>query len=550
MPILDGLDEIPEQLRTEALNAIDRATHAESPVVITCRTEDYSVAIQRANSSLAQAAVIKIDMVAPGDAISYLRASTPLNPERWDKLALYLSSNPLSNVAETLRTPLMVYLTRAMFESSHTDSFEIANDRLFSSSAEIENYLLANYIRACYPSFPKRLGQRTNARNWDSKHAERWLRALSIKLENEKTLEFQWWRLAKPYMYVVTELINVAIVALFAFGGWLVFGSVLGHDQIGRSQPNRLTWEIYGLLIGLAVVVVPAGMLRLASRGTERMQKPGDRRLVLWHALAVSIIVSAIAVNSGRKTGSYISVGVVGGVIGFSCGYILWVLAGGIARPEWRSVVASGAASRMGCAGSLLVCLIFAPLPYIVAISTGSVWLIPLSSIPFAILFGGKGTAARMARGGPAPLMWEAAPAIHDSMSSSYSKLTRVGDVKLDPAHITDPITSVNRSLYAAVSDCFIVGAVSMLAILAISSPRVTVVIAGIFSVCVGIGSACSGPWGSFAVIRLWLWLRRKLPLRLMKFLDDATRRGILRQIGPTYVFRHSKVQKYLAKRL
>jgi hypothetical protein len=54
--------------------------------------------------------------------------------------------------------------------------------------------------------------------------------------------------------------------------------------------------------------------------------------------------------------------------------------------------------------------------------------------------------------------------------------------------------------------------------------------------------------WGQFTIARLRLAARRQLPLQVMGFLDDAHRRGVLRQTGGAYVFRHSRVQDTLRK--
>ncbi|MEU0005752.1 hypothetical protein ABZ079_16040 [Streptomyces sp. NPDC006314] len=54
-------------------------------------------------------------------------------------------------------------------------------------------------------------------------------------------------------------------------------------------------------------------------------------------------------------------------------------------------------------------------------------------------------------------------------------------------------------------------------------------------------------PWGFFVQTRLWLALTGRLPLRFMTFLDDAHQRGILRQNGAVYEFRHAYLQEYLA---
>jgi NACHT domain len=53
--------------------------------------------------------------------------------------------------------------------------------------------------------------------------------------------------------------------------------------------------------------------------------------------------------------------------------------------------------------------------------------------------------------------------------------------------------------------------------------------------------------WPSFLTATLWLAARRRLPLRLMTFLDDAHRLGLLRVVGSSYQFRHADLQHHLA---
>jgi hypothetical protein len=53
--------------------------------------------------------------------------------------------------------------------------------------------------------------------------------------------------------------------------------------------------------------------------------------------------------------------------------------------------------------------------------------------------------------------------------------------------------------------------------------------------------------WPRFVVASLWLGARRRLPWRLMGFLNDAHRLGLLRIVGPVYQFRHAALQDYLA---
>jgi hypothetical protein len=54
--------------------------------------------------------------------------------------------------------------------------------------------------------------------------------------------------------------------------------------------------------------------------------------------------------------------------------------------------------------------------------------------------------------------------------------------------------------------------------------------------------------WADYTVVRLCLGVRRELPIDLMAFLKDAhERRGVLRQVGAVYQFRHIDLQRHLA---
>lgn len=53
--------------------------------------------------------------------------------------------------------------------------------------------------------------------------------------------------------------------------------------------------------------------------------------------------------------------------------------------------------------------------------------------------------------------------------------------------------------------------------------------------------------WGRFTVARIWLAGQGHLPLTFMSFLDDAHRRGVLRQAGTSYRFRHVLVRDHLS---
>jgi len=54
--------------------------------------------------------------------------------------------------------------------------------------------------------------------------------------------------------------------------------------------------------------------------------------------------------------------------------------------------------------------------------------------------------------------------------------------------------------------------------------------------------------WGRFLVARTYLAATGRLPWRLMAFLREAHRKGVLRQAGPVYQFRHARLRDQLAE--
>jgi hypothetical protein len=73
-------------------------------------------------------------------------------------------------------------------------------------------------------------------------------------------------------------------------------------------------------------------------------------------------------------------------------------------------------------------------------------------------------------------------------------------------------------------------------------------VIAEILATCIIIGIlvASLNSWSRFQVARCWLAARGVLPWRVISFLEDAHRNGVLRQTGASYQFRHFRLQERL----
>lgn len=78
--------------------------------------------------------------------------------------------------------------------------------------------------------------------------------------------------------------------------------------------------------------------------------------------------------------------------------------------------------------------------------------------------------------------------------------------------------------------------------------PRAVVldlVLSPVIGLAIGTSLTAWGQWLVFA--RVWLPLTGKLPWDVAAFLDDACHRGVLRQVGAVYQFRHARLQDHLA---
>ncbi|MGW7404531.1 NACHT domain-containing protein [Streptomyces sp. NPDC054833] len=62
-----------------------------------------------------------------------------------------------------------------------------------------------------------------------------------------------------------------------------------------------------------------------------------------------------------------------------------------------------------------------------------------------------------------------------------------------------------------------------------------------------GAAALALSAWGRFTVARVWLAVTGRMPWRLMTFLEVAHRRGVLRQSGACFEFRHLRLLSHLA---
>lgn len=106
--ILDGLDEIHEQLRPVALRALSQQAHFR--LVVLTRSAEMAAASQ---GLLEGAAALELQAIDPATAASYLTsAQRHPAPPGWRELTARLHHAPDSALAQALSSPLTLTLAR------------------------------------------------------------------------------------------------------------------------------------------------------------------------------------------------------------------------------------------------------------------------------------------------------------------------------------------------------------------------------------------------------------------------------------------------------
>jgi hypothetical protein len=118
VPILDGLDEIPEQVRGPAISRINDALQPGQKLVVTCRSKEFRAAVRPRGGiemTLRAAAIIQLDPLDIGILRRYLRddAGGPAGRARWEPVLAVLGTD--APAGQALRTPLMASLARTIY---------------------------------------------------------------------------------------------------------------------------------------------------------------------------------------------------------------------------------------------------------------------------------------------------------------------------------------------------------------------------------------------------------------------------------------------------
>lgn len=504
LPVLDGLDEMPESLRGEAMQRLNAAFDRDAPVVLTCRTDEYRDTVEAVDVFTA-AAVVELRSLSLDDLADYLPRTTrqirhhggDLPTTKWEPVLAYLRENPdqpvPQTVVEVLSTPLMTSMARAAYSDTSADPIYLLDDR-FADPDALEEHLLEAFIPAAYSDYsiasdtPSALARV----RYRPEQAHDWLRFLARHLNQLGTRDLAWWQM----VHAVPRLTRGLLTGLVC---GLMFGLV------GELAAGPLFGLAYGLAFGLASGL-SSGLwqqsgpshVQVRFRGTA---KPFFRRFAVGFALGL-LLGLAFALPAG-------AVLAVGLAFGLAVGLHVW-----LGKPADAAKVSSPAAvlkqDRTATLAFGLSFVLSFGLIYGLAFAVftdepaGGPVLGLVFGLSFVLSFGLAGAATGVVVG------WLMAGCVG----------------------------AVTYGLAGAV-------------VAGLLTPRANAVVFGLavglmFGLAAGSQVVLLKTWGAFVFSRTWLALRGHQPWRLMRFLADARRRGVLRQVGGVYQFRHARLQDHL----
>ncbi|WP_158942544.1 NACHT domain-containing protein [Streptomyces sp. ERV7] len=524
VPVLDGLDEVPSTRRTAVLEALNETLPTDAPLVLTCRTEAYAQAV-RESAPLAHATVLEPAALRIDETLAALRlAAAPERREAWDELAGRLARTPDSPAAAVLTSPLMATLARSVYADSDRDPAELAEPHRFPSAAALERHLLD----ALVPTLYERARRQDPTRSPDPADALRHLTFLAQGLTGQGTFELRWWKLHTWSPSLTGPWRRALIWLAITVAGHLVTNPVL----VVLGAP----WWVLAVSVAQAVAVVPVFLF--GSWFSAPSTTMGRRTAVSAAAALGGGLAAAPAMMPflpGTNPGETFLVGTA------FAGASLWlvVLAAGLPVPPDLPVRGRPGTARWR-----------RRLPR----ALGSVLCVTLSSGLFFASY-----AAYVHHGGqtrfPASLRDGLVIGAVLGAGLAFLRWVRAGSVDDSGAGVEATLRS--DRLLALLGG----GACALLFVLPDAGVRMTIWFSSTLSDLVVVAAVRlidTGPiglvlalgtcaWPYYTIARLQFAVRGRLPWRLQAFLADAHRLGILRRVGPTYQFRHARLQQHLA---
>lgn len=447
--LLDGLDELHGAERAAAIERLDVACAGGRPLVVACRGDDYQGTVTRTGVYLATAAVVEIEPMTVQQIISYLRLSRPAAETRWAPVEAHLRANADGILAQTLSTPLMLWLAQTTYQGDRNPANLLNPGLLTRGRDALIDHLLDGYLSAVYAG--------RGRDRYGHEQANRWLTFLAEHMHRQPDPHsLAWWSLHAGMSPRVRSATTSVVVGTAA----AVVGGIVG------SLADR---PMFGLELAVLLAIIAGTGAAIASHIAGPVGRP--RRIDTRARGRFPQVIRALADHAPRGL-------LVGAIVGTISGL----------------VDGTGTGLRWGVTFALGVAFV-------------------------AALYEDR-----------------------------------------DSVHATNPVSAMRGDKAAACLNglIFAVGYVAVTNLVFRTLTRLDVFQGStwglLFVIALGFligltAGLLKFAWGGFVVARWYHAARRDLPLDLLSFLRDAHRRGVLRQTGAHYQFRHERLRLRLLSR-
>ncbi|MFI6280878.1 NACHT domain-containing protein [Streptomyces sp. NPDC050988] len=510
LPVLDGLDEIPESARRGAIRGINHAIGGERPVVVTCRAVEYEELIRGGAPTLRQAPVVEVTPVPPRDVIGYLRdVDWPEGGSGWDGVFARLRAEPSGPLAEALSTPLMVTTARLVYQRGGGDPAELLDRERFDCRYAVEDHLTHRVVDATYGSDPGVPEGAPAGEPWGAERARRWLTFLARYLHDHRERDLAWWLVSGRVLPVwAGPVLAFGLGLLLAVGAvvWTAatrgFGQALSSNDVLVPMYIGGAFALISCLIWYAAGTRPPGRLSFSLRGSAGRLRRGFRLGVLLGAAAVVPVTAGICVfrvlTRTPGPGSLQAAAEVSESL-MACATLSLVVGVALAAHNWLNAPPSRATQA-------------SPMKSYAqdrrsALAGASVGGLVVGAAGLLGLHAGQLAGDLVFR---ALTDWPGLPGTGDVSDSGALKWRQDNEALGLDSHgwgMPFVLPGVAFALFILMTRA----------------------------------------WPRFLLAKVWLAASGQLPWRLFAFLGDARRREIVKQSNSTYQFRHIRLQEALA---
>jgi hypothetical protein len=295
IPVLDGLDEMPEHARPLAVAALTVAVSRDRPLVLTCRANEYEATIAATGTPLARAAVVELSPVTGPEIAAYLIAGQVDGARRWNAVTTRLRAEPDGALARTLSTPLMVYLARTAYTPPTTDPGGLL---VHADAGDVEQHLLAAYLPTMYRPQSRGSGN-TLAPGYSADQAHHWLAYLARQLTRYDTRNLNLWSLKWLKVHAL-RLWTATAVASLTVAALIVPPMAFPPDMPASARAGEMIGAI-ALIIAMA-----PGMQILTSvfRSAIEEVRPFRIRIRIrpWQVVLGALVGLLVGFASGYMT--------------------------------------------------------------------------------------------------------------------------------------------------------------------------------------------------------------------------------------------------------